>query len=287
MYWISIKTSWRDDADYMGCSRSARLSFHELVFLCARKETATLNMTPKQVAGMLGLSADEAESDINELLDAGLIERTDESQIFIPSIADEINKFLESRSATKSRVDKWRKEKAAKTPPNTDDTKACNALQTRYVTPDSSDVTRYVTPEGNDVTRYERTSKVKLSEVKDGEQPPKTPSEQKPPPAAESEFVNLWREWTLHTGSLSPAFKERIDEAVNDIDVWRDTLSFGAANRKIPHGGTGLDWALTNYKSGIAQKKALLAGKTNGSTGGRYADKIVPVEVNGTKVYYG
>ena len=258
----------------MGCSRSARLSFHELVFLCARKETATLNMTPKQVAGMLGLSADEAESDINELLDAGLIERTDESQIFIPSIADEINKFLEARSATKSRVDKWRKEKAAKTPPNTDDTKASNALQTRYVT-----------PEGNDVTRYERTSKVKSSEVKDGgEQPPKTPSEQKPPPAAESEFVNLWREWTLHTGSLSPAFKERIDEAVNDIDVWRDTLSFGAANRKIPHGGTGLDWALANYKSGIAQKKALLVGKTNGSkpTAQMPKNKMM---LNGVEVY--
>lgn len=279
MYWISIKTGWRDDSDYMGCSRSARLSFHELVFLCARKETATLNMTPKQVAGMLGLSVDEAESDINELLDAGLIERTDESQIFIPSIADEINKFLEARSATKSRVDKWRKEKAEKTPPNTDDTKACNALQTRYVT-----------PEGNDVTRYERTSKVKSSEVKDGgEQPPKTPSEQKPPPAAESEFVNLWREWTLHTGAIAPTFKARIDEAVSDIDVWRDTLSFGAANRKIPHGNNGLDWALSNYKSGITQKRAqaLSANKTNGSTGGRYADKIVPVEVNGTKVYYG
>ena len=117
----------------------------------------------------------------------------------------------------------------------------------------------------------------------------KNSESKKPPPAAESEFVNLWREWTLHTGSLSPAFKERIDEAVNDIDVWRDTLSFGAANRKIPHGNNGLDWALSNYKSGITQKRAqaLLANKTNGSTGGRYADKIVPVEVNGTKVYYG
>ena len=274
MYWISIKTSWRDDADYMGCSRSARLSFHELVFLCARKETATLNMTPKQVAGMLGLSSDEAESDINELLDAGLIERTEESQLFISSIADEINKFLESRSATKSRVDKWRKEKAAKTMPNTEDAEVSNALQTRYITPDSSDV-----------TRYERTSKVKLSKVKDdGEQPSKTPSEQKPPPAAESEFVNLWREWTLHTGSLPPAFKERIDEAVKDIDVWRDTLSFGAANRKIPHGGTGLDWALTNYKSGIAQKKALLAGKTNGSkpTAQMPSKKML---LNGVEVY--
>lgn len=256
MYWISIKTGWRDDSDYMGCSRSARLSFHELVFLCARKETATLNMTPKQVAGMLGLSADEAESDINELLDAGLIERTDESQIFIPSIADEINKFLESRSATKSRVDKWRKEKAEKTPPNTDDTKACNALQTRYVT-----------PEGNDVTRYERTSKVKSSEVKDGgEQPPKTPSKQKPPAAAEDEIIKLWIEWA-NAKNVAPTFKQRILETVNDIEVWRDTLTFGAKNRKIEHTNTSLDWALSNYKTGISQKRAqaLLANKTNGS----------------------
>lgn len=269
MYWISIKTGWRDDPDYMGCSRSARLSFHEIIFLCARKETAILNMTPKQVAGMLGLSADEAESDINELLDAGLIEQTEESQLFVPSIADEINKFLESRNATKSRVDKWRKEKAAKTLPNTDDTKSCNALQTRYVTPDN-----------DDVTRYERTSKVKLSKD-DGEQPSKNQSEQKPPPAAESEFVKLWREWTLHTGQIAPTFKAKIDEVVTELDVWRDTLTFGARNRKITHTNAGLDWALTNYKTGAAQKRAA-ATPTNKPAAQMPNKKML---LNGVEVY--
>lgn len=246
MYWISVKTGWRDDADYMGCSRSARLTFHELVFLCGRKETATLNMNDKQIAAMLGISISEAQSDITELLDAGLIERTTEDQIFIPAIADEINKFLESRNATKERVDKWRKNKAT--------TKASNSDVTRY-----NDVTN-----ADGVTRYERTSKVKLSKVKDDGEIAKNSSEQKPAAAAaESEFVKLWREWTIHTGPIAPTFKARIDETVTDLEVWRDTLTFGAKIRRVKHTNNGLDWALANYKTGIAQKRA--AGmQTNG-----------------------
>lgn len=82
-------------------------------------------------------------------------------------------------------------------------------------------------------------------------------SEQKPPAAAaESEFVKLWREWTIHTGPIAPTFKARIDETVTDLEVWRDTLTFGAKNRRVKHTNDGLDWALANYKTGIAQKRA-------------------------------
>ena len=113
-------------------------------------------------------------------------------------------------------------------------------------------------------------------------------SESRKPAAAEDEIIKLWIEWA-NAKNVAPTFRQRILEAVKDIDVWRDTLTFGAKIRKIEHTNTSLDWALSNYKSGITQKRAqaLSANKTNGSTGGRYADKIVPVEVNGTKVYYG
>jgi hypothetical protein len=91
-------------------------------------------------------------------------------------------------------------------------------------------------------------------------------SEQKPAAAAaaaESEFVKLWREWTIHKGPIAPTFKARIDETVTDLEVWRDTLTFGAKNRRVKHTNDGLDWALSNYKTGIAQKRA--AGmQTNG-----------------------
>lgn len=108
------------------------------------------------------------------------------------------------------------------------------------------------------------------------------------PAAAEDEIIKLWIEWA-NAKNVAPTFRQRILEAVNDIDVWRDTLTFGAKNRKIEHSNKGLDWALSNYATGVSQKRAqaLLANKTNGSTSGKYADKIVPVEVNGTKVYYG
>lgn len=113
-------------------------------------------------------------------------------------------------------------------------------------------------------------------------------SESKKPAAAEDEIIKLWIEWA-NAKNVAPTFRQRILEAVKDIDVWRDTLTFGAKIRKIEHTNTSLDWALSNYRSGITQKRAqaLSVNKTNGSTGGRYADKIVPVEVNGTKVYYG
>lgn len=113
-------------------------------------------------------------------------------------------------------------------------------------------------------------------------------SESKKPAAAEDEIIKLWIEWA-NAKNVAPTFRQRILEAVNDIDVWRDTLTFGAKNRKIEHSNKGLDWALSNYATGVSQKRAqaLLANKTNGSTSGKYADKIVPVEVNGTKVYYG
>lgn len=91
-------------------------------------------------------------------------------------------------------------------------------------------------------------------------------SESKKPAAAEDEIIKLWIEWA-NAKNVAPTFKQRIIETVNDIEVWRDTLTFGAKNRKIEHTNTSLDWALSNYKTGISQKRAqaLLANKTNGS----------------------
>lgn len=133
-----------------------------------------------------------------------------------------------------------------------------------------------------------KLSESKLKEIdaagKKNDQPKSEPA------AAEPESIKLWREWTLHTGKIAPTFFERLTNEVKDIDVWADTLAFGAKNRKIAHTNTGLDWALTNYKTGVAQKRAnaLTKNQSGGNNVvGKYADKLVKTEIDGVEVYYG
>lgn len=289
MYWVTIKTELRDSPEYTACSRSARLSYYELMILCGRKETDTLNMTTKQVAAMLGISIAQAEADLNELVEAALIERNDEGQIKFPDMTEQVGKLTEKREAARKRVDEYR-EKSKRQPPTSGKDAETHGNQDGNTLPVSGNNTNDDC--NNYVTRYERTSKVKKSKVKLSKDdagkkiaPPKIE-----PAAAEPESIKLWRDWTLHTGKIAQSFLERLTTEVKDIEVWADTLAFGAKNRKIAHTNTGLDWALTNYKTGIAQKRANALPKNQSNSSnivGKYADKLVKTEIDGVEVYYG
>lgn len=165
MYWITIDTGLRDNPEYMACSRSARLTYYELMGLCGRKETDALNMTAKQVGGMLGISATEANSDLTELIEAGLVQRNDEGQLILPDMTAQIDKLNEKRDADKRRQDDYKRRQQAQTHgPKPDNTQTEAESQ-----PENARVTHDSHTENEQITAGKQTSKVKISKDKKSE----------------------------------------------------------------------------------------------------------------------
>ena len=84
--------------------------------------------------------------------------------------------------------------------------------------------------------------------------------------------INATTEWLLN--------KDQTPERLNEFLNWWNTNDWRGKKGDPPKPNEIVtEWL--KFEAGPKQQQ------TNGSTGGRYADKIVPVEVNGTKVYYG
>jgi len=206
---------------------------------------------------MLGISIAQAEADLNELVEATLIERNDEGQIKFPDMTEQVGKLTEKREAARKRVDEYR-EKSKKQPPTSGKDIETHDNQDGKALPASGNNTNDDC--NNDVTRYERTSKVKISKEKLSKDVVVANEKQKPPttpPPPDSEQVKLWRQWAK-AQKIAPTFADRINETVNDLEAWKETLVFGAKYRKIPHSNAGLDWALQNYSQNISKREAEL-----------------------------
>lgn len=84
--------------------------------------------------------------------------------------------------------------------------------------------------------------------------------------------INATAEWLLN--------KDQTPERLEDFLTWWNTNDWRGKKGDPPKPNEIVtEWL--KFEAGPKQQP------TNGSTSGKYADKIVPVEVNGTKVYYG
>lgn len=211
---------------------------------------------------MLGISIAQAEADLNELVEAALIERNDEGQIKFPDMTEQVGRLTDKREAARKRVDEYR-EKSKKQPSTRNSDTGSQDNRDSNTLPAACNNTNDDC--NNHVTRYERTSKEEKSKeekskvkkskdvvvANEKQNPPTTP----PPP--DSEQVKLWRQWAK-AQKIAPTFADRINETVNDLEAWKETLVFGAKYRKIPHSNAGLDWALQNYLQNISKREAEL-----------------------------
>lgn len=251
-HWCKLQTALLNDHRLTKLPCEAQLAYYKLLHIAAICDAGGAlieadgePVTLDTVAHYMRKDESVCRANIETLRRAGMVIFGDNKELIVTEYSSE----KDTTATERKRAERERK-RTEKKPP-TDDldddkyivTAACHGdMSRRHVT-----VTETETETETDEKRDKKNS-----------------SEQKPAAAAaESEFVKLWREWTIHTGPIAPTFKARIDETVTDLEVWRDTLTFGARNRRVKHTNDGLDWALSNYKTGIAQKRA--AGmQTNG-----------------------
>lgn len=287
--WCKLQTATLNDHRLTKLPCEAQLTYYKLLHVAAICDAGGALIendgTPidyDTIAHYLRKDAAACRADVLALKKSGLLTIGTNSEIIVSGYSSE-----KDSTATERKRKQRERDKKSDTPDDVTDDVTDDILFD--VTDDVTEMSHRDTKKmsRSDVTVTEKEKEKEEEEEKDRDKK-KFVTEEKFPAAAEDEIIKLWIEWA-NAKNVAPTFRQRILEAVKDIDVWRDTLTFGAKNRKIEHTNTSLDWALSNYKSGITQKRAqaLSVNKTNGSTGGRYADKIVPVEVNGTKVYYG
>lgn len=276
-HWCKLKTDTINNETLFELPESAQLCYYKLHAIAAMCDAGGAlvkddgsPLTIKGLAFRLHSTEEATGYNIAALIRARLISQID-GIISLPDFECEAADYTNAERQRRFRESK----KALQ-----------NVTEPVTVTPDENSNGVTVTP----VTPLRNTEEKRRDENRIDVAGKKNDQPKSDPAAAEPESIKLWREWTLHTGKIAPTFFERLTNEVKDIDVWADTLAFGAKNRKIAHTNTGLDWALTNYKTGVAQKRAnaLTKNQSNvGNGGGKYADKLVETEIDGVKVYYG
>ena len=257
-HWCKLPAKHLDNEKLFELSESAQLCFYRLHHIATRADADgyLLNddgemLSVTNIAFRLHSTKPATEANLAELNRAGLI-IADATGICIPDFSCEA---ADLTNAERQRRFRERRALPTPTPTVTNHPESNNNEQDSA----SNGVTiTQVTPLCN-TEEKRREEEEKRREEKKAAAAAKKPQSEKTATAAtatlESEAVKIWQEWS-NAPKIAPSFADRINQNISDLDVWRETLIFGAKHFKIPHTNVGLDWAIQNYRQSVSKKRA-------------------------------